>query len=130
MTAVTIFPMRCLEPTEVATSAASWEGLRGRKRRSIKKKKNKADASCSHVRFTWIDEMVRHPKILDAWRTCWGRIIPVLEHQLLPSRTPVNPGFVSWHHVRLLVSHLVRCLTRLELDVAGEHVSGCMKFIA
>jgi non-heme Fe2+,alpha-ketoglutarate-dependent halogenase len=41
----------------------------------------------SHVLFSWIDEMVRHPKILDAVEDLLGPH-PVLEHQLLHQGSP------------------------------------------
>lgn len=50
----------------------------------------------SHLLFTWLDEMIRHPGILDAVEDvigpdilCWGTSFFIKE--------PRNPGFVSWH---------------------------------
>jgi non-haem Fe2+, alpha-ketoglutarate-dependent halogenase len=50
----------------------------------------------SHLLFTWLNDLVRHPKILDAVEDvigpnilCWGSSFFIKE--------PHNPGFVSWH---------------------------------
>src|ERR1700760_257066 len=50
----------------------------------------------SHLLFTWLNDLVRHPRILDAVEDvigpnilCWGSSFFIKE--------PHNPGFVSWH---------------------------------
>jgi phytanoyl-CoA dioxygenase PhyH len=50
----------------------------------------------SHLLFTWLSDLVRHPAILDAVEDvigpnilCWGSSFFIKE--------PRNPGFVSWH---------------------------------
>jgi len=50
----------------------------------------------SHLLFTWLSDLVRHPRILDAVEDvigpdilCWGTTFFIKE--------PRNPGFVSWH---------------------------------
>ncbi|HEX9590293.1 MAG TPA: hypothetical protein VGA15_21425, partial [Bradyrhizobium sp.] len=50
----------------------------------------------SHVLFSWINELVRHPKILDAMEDllgpnilCWNTSFFIKEAH--------DPGFVSWH---------------------------------
>ena len=50
----------------------------------------------SHLLFTWLNDLVRHPAILDAVEDiigpnilCWGSSFFIKE--------PNNPGFVSWH---------------------------------
>lgn len=50
----------------------------------------------SHLLFTWLNELIRHPRILDAVEDiigpnilCWGSTFFIKE--------PRNPGFVSWH---------------------------------
>jgi len=49
-----------------------------------------------HLLFTWLDELIRHPRILDAVEDvigpdilCWGTSFFIKE--------PRNPAFVSWH---------------------------------
>jgi len=50
----------------------------------------------SHLLFTWLNDLVRHPRILDAVEDvigpnilCWGTSFFIKE--------PRNPSFVSWH---------------------------------
>src|SRR5579872_334608 len=50
----------------------------------------------SHLLFTWLNDLVRHPRILDAVEDiigpdilCWGTSFFIKEKR--------NPGFVSWH---------------------------------
>jgi non-haem Fe2+, alpha-ketoglutarate-dependent halogenase len=50
----------------------------------------------SHLLFTWLNDLIRHPRILDAVEDvigpdilCWGSSFFIKE--------PHNPGFVSWH---------------------------------
>ncbi len=50
----------------------------------------------SHLLFTWLNDVIRHPRILDAIEDvigpnilCWGSSFFIKE--------PRNPGFVSWH---------------------------------
>lgn len=50
----------------------------------------------SHLLFTWLNDLVRHPRILDAVEDivgpnilCWGSSFFIKEAR--------NPGFVSWH---------------------------------
>jgi non-haem Fe2+, alpha-ketoglutarate-dependent halogenase len=50
----------------------------------------------SHLLFTWLNELIRHPRILDAVEDiigpdilCWGSSFFIKEQR--------NPGYVSWH---------------------------------
>ncbi len=50
----------------------------------------------SHLLFTWLNDLIRHPRILDAIEDvigpdilCWGSSFFIKE--------PRNPGYVSWH---------------------------------
>src|SRR6201995_3162646 len=50
----------------------------------------------SHLLFTWLNDLIRHPRILDAIEDvigpnilCWGSSFFIKE--------PLNPSFVSWH---------------------------------
>ena len=50
----------------------------------------------SHLLFTWLNDLIRHPRVLDAVEDligpnilCWGSSFFIKE--------PRNPGFVSWH---------------------------------
>ena len=49
-----------------------------------------------HLLFTWLNELIRHPRILDAVEDvigpdilCWGTSFFIKEKR--------NPGYVSWH---------------------------------
>jgi len=84
-------PVRALDTDEAAavrhkleTHEASHGKLTGHQRHK------------SHLLFTWLDELIRHPRILDAVEDvigpnilCWGSSFFIKE--------PRNPGFVSWH---------------------------------
>lgn len=83
----------------------------------------------THLLFTWADELVRHPAILDAVEDligpdilCWTTNFFIKE--------PVNPGFVSWHQDSTywgLEPHDV--VTAWIAFTRSDLVSGCMKVI-
>ena len=84
----------------------------------------------SHVLFTWIDEMIRHPKILDAVEDvlgpnilCWNTSFFIKERH--------DPGFVSWHQDATYwgLSSADVATAWIAMSPANR-VSGCMKFIA
>lgn len=84
----------------------------------------------SHVLFSWIDEMIRHPKILDAVEDllgpdilCWNTSFFIKEAH--------DPGFVSWHqdatYWGLSSSDVATAWIAMS---PADKVSGCMKFVA
>lgn len=84
----------------------------------------------SHVLFAWIDEMVRHPRILDAVEDvlgpdilCWNTSFFIKEAR--------DPGFVSWHQDATYwgLSSADVMTVWVAMSPANK-VSGCMKFIA
>ena len=84
----------------------------------------------SHVLFSWIDEMIRHPKILDAIEDllgpdilCWNTSFFIKEAH--------DPGFVSWHQDATYwgLSSSDVATAWIAMSPANK-VSGCMKFIA
>jgi len=84
----------------------------------------------SHVLFTWIDQMIRHPKILDAVEDllgpdilCWNTSFFIKEAH--------DPGFVSWHQDATYwgLSSSDVATAWIAMSPANK-VSGCMKFIA
>ena len=84
----------------------------------------------SHVLFSWIDEMVRHPGILDAVEDvlgpdilCWNTSFFIKEAR--------DPGFVSWHQDATYwgLSSADVMTVWVAMSPANK-VSGCMKFIA
>src|SRR6201989_2530433 len=84
----------------------------------------------SHVLFPWINDMIRHPKILDAIEDilgpdilCWNTSLFIKEAR--------DPGFVSWHQDATywgLSSSDVA--TAWVATSPANKVSGCMKFVA
>jgi non-haem Fe2+, alpha-ketoglutarate-dependent halogenase len=84
----------------------------------------------SHVLFSWIDEMIRHPKILDAIEDvlgpnilCWNTSFFIKEAH--------DPGFVSWHQDATYwgLSSSDVATAWIAMSPANK-ISGCMKFIA
>jgi hypothetical protein len=84
----------------------------------------------SHVLFSWIDEMVRHPKILDAVEDllgpdilCWNTSFFIKEAR--------DPGFVSWHQDATYWGLSSSDVSTVWIAMSpANRVSGCMKFIA
>ena len=84
-------PVRVLSATEALTLRHQLEafeagsgGLQGKLRQK------------SHLLFTWLNQLIRHPRILDAVEDligpnilCWGTTFFIKEKR--------NPGYVSWH---------------------------------
>jgi Phytanoyl-CoA dioxygenase (PhyH) len=86
------FPIEALSASEVAGFRRRLEDYEAESGGPIKGEMRHR----SHVLFTWIDEMTRHPKILDAIEDvlgpdilCWNTSFFIKEAR--------DPGFVSWH---------------------------------
>ena len=87
-----LFPIPVLSPTEAAEyrhRLEAFEQQEGKPLRGALRHK-------SHLLFTWLWDLVRHPKILDAVEDilgpnlhCWSSSFFIKEAQ--------DPGFVSWH---------------------------------
>jgi ectoine hydroxylase-related dioxygenase (phytanoyl-CoA dioxygenase family) len=84
-------PLRVLSPAEAAALRSRLEAFEAGAGPLAGKLRHK-----SHLLFTWLNELVRHPRILDAVEDvigpdilCWGSSFFIKE--------PCNPGFVSWH---------------------------------
>src|SRR6266550_1385242 len=84
----------------------------------------------SHLVFTWLNDLVRHPKLLDPIEDvlgpnilCWSTSFFIKE--------PRDPGFVSWHqdatYWGLDSSDVATAWIAMS---PANKVSGCMKFIA
>ena len=84
----------------------------------------------SHVLFSWIDEMIRHPKILDAVEDllgpdilCWNTSFFIKEAH--------DPGFVSWHQDATYWGLSSSDVATVWVAMSpANRVSGCMKFVA
>ncbi len=83
----------------------------------------------SHLLFTWLNELIRHPRILDAVEDvlgpdllCWSSSFFIKE--------PRDPGFVSWHQDATYwgLSAPDVATVWLAFTPANE-INGCMKFV-
>ncbi len=119
------FPIDVLSPGEVADFRSKLEAYERQSGGPIKGEARHR----SHVLFTWVNEMVRHPKILDAVEDvlgpnilCWNTSFFVKE--------PRDPGFVSWHQDATYwgLSKPEVMTVWIAFSPANK-VSGCMKFI-
>jgi non-haem Fe2+, alpha-ketoglutarate-dependent halogenase len=86
-----IAPVPALSRTEAAALRASLEAFEAGAGVLSGKLRHKP-----HLLFTWLNDLVRHPRILDAVEDvigpdilCWGTSFFIKEKR--------NPGFVSWH---------------------------------
>ncbi len=120
------FPVNALSESEVAGFRKQLEDYEARTGGPIKGEMRHR----SHVLFTWINEMIRHPKILDSIEDllgpdilCWNTSFFIKE--------PHDPGFVSWHqdatYWGLDSSDVATAWIAMS---PANKVSGCMKFIA
>jgi non-haem Fe2+, alpha-ketoglutarate-dependent halogenase len=119
------FPVNVLSEAEVAEFRGKLEDYEAQAGGPIKGEMRHR----SHVLFTWINDMVRHPKILDAVEDvigpnilCWNTSFFIKEAH--------DPGFVSWHqdatYWGLSSSDVVTAW--LAMSPANK-ISGCMKFV-
>ncbi len=83
----------------------------------------------SHLLFTWLDDLIRHPRILDAVEDvlgpdilCWSSSFFIKE--------PHDPGFVSWHQDSTYWGLSAPDVTTVWLAFTpANDVNGCMKFV-
>ena len=83
----------------------------------------------SHLLFPWINELMRHPRVLDAIEDVLGPNLLVWSTSFF-IKEPHDPGFVSWHQDATYwgLSSPDVCTAWIALSPANK-VSGCMKFI-
>jgi non-haem Fe2+, alpha-ketoglutarate-dependent halogenase len=119
------FPVDVLSQAEVADFRGRLEAYEARSGGPIKAEMRHR----SHVLFPWINDMIRHPKILDAVETvlgpdilCWNTSFFIKEAH--------DPGFVSWHqdatYWGLSASDVVTAWVAMS---PANKTSGCMKFV-
>lgn len=119
------FPVDVLTPAEVAGFRRELEAYEKNSGGPI----SGAMRHRSHVVFTWVNEMVRHPKVLDAVEDvlgpdilCWNTSFFVKE--------PHDPGFVSWHQDATYWGLSTPDVMTVWIAFSpANKVSGCMKFI-
>jgi non-haem Fe2+, alpha-ketoglutarate-dependent halogenase len=85
-------PIRVMPAEEAGALRRALEGFEARAGRQLAGKLRHK----SHLLFTWLNDLVRHPRILDAVEDvigpdilCWGSSFFIKEAR--------NPAFVSWH---------------------------------
>src|SRR5262245_18038208 len=84
----------------------------------------------SHLLFPWINELMRHPRVLDAVEDVLGPDLLVWSTSFFIKEAR-DPGFVSWHQDATYwgLSSPDVCTAWIALSPANK-VSGCMKVIA
>jgi len=120
------FPIPALDSSEVAEFRRKLEDYEAQSGGPIKAEMRHR----SHVLFTWIDEIVRHPKILDAVEDvlgpdilCWNTSFFIKEAR--------DPGFVSWHQDATYWGLSSSDVATVWIAISpANKISGCMKFIA
>ena len=118
-------PLRAMEPDEMAVLRAQYDALCAREGGMLSKRTNQKP----HLLVTWLDELVRHPRILDAVEDVIGPNILCWASGFFhkPAR---NPGFVSWHqdstYWGLSSPDVVTAWVAFE---ASTPISGCMRVI-
>lgn len=120
------FPIDVLTPAEVADFRGKLEAYERASGGPIKGEMRHR----SHVLFTWVNDLVRHPRILDAVEDVFGPDILCWNTSFF-IKEPRDPGFVSWHQDATYwgLSSPDVMTVWVALSPANK-VSGCMKFIA
>jgi ectoine hydroxylase-related dioxygenase (phytanoyl-CoA dioxygenase family) len=114
-----------MDPNEMAVLRAQYDALCAREGGALSKRTNQKP----HLLVTWLDELVRHPRILDAVEDVIGPNILCWASGFFhkPAR---NPGFVSWHqdstYWGLSSPDVVTAWVAFE---ASTPISGCMRVI-
>lgn len=118
-------PLRAMDPNEMAVLRAQYDTLCAREGGALSKRTNQKP----HLLVTWLDELVRHPRILDAVEDVIGPNILCWASGFFhkPAR---HPGFVSWHqdstYWGLSSPDVVTAWVAFE---ASTPISGCMRVI-
>ncbi len=90
-----LFPIDCLTAAEVQYFRGRLEAFEREQGDTFGRLPNLV-RSKSHLLFTWMDELVRHPKVLDAVESLIGPNI-LLYHLTSWLKEPNDPAHVSWH---------------------------------
>ena len=89
------FPIDCLTEQEVRYFRRQLEGFEREQGDTFGKLPNLV-RSKSHLLFTWMDELVRHPNVLDAVESVIGPNI-LIYHLTSWLKEPNDRAHVSWH---------------------------------
>lgn len=90
-----LFPVDCLSAAEVRYFRGRLEAFEREQGDTFGKLPNLV-RSKSHLLFTWMDELVRHPIVLDAVESIIGPNI-LIYHLTSWLKEPNDPAHVSWH---------------------------------
>ena len=90
-----LFPVDCLTPEEVRHYRNRLEDFEREQGDTFGRLPDLV-RSKSHLLFTWMDELVRHPKVLDAVESVIGPNI-LIYHLTSWLKEPNDPAHVSWH---------------------------------
>ena len=119
------FPIDVLSASEVAECRRQLEGYEARAGGPI----SGGMRHRSHVLFPWINDVIRHPKILDAVEDVFGPNILCWNTSFF-IKEPRDPGFVSWHQDATYWGLSTPDVMTVWLALSpANKVSGCMKFI-
>jgi chlorinating enzyme len=120
------FPIQALTQAEVKDFRGKLEAYEAQSGGPIKGEMRHR----SHVLFTWINDVIRHPRILDAVEDVFGPNILCWNTSFF-IKEPRDPGYVSWHQDATYwgLSSPDVMTVWIALSPANK-VSGCMKFIA
>ena len=90
-----VFPVDCLTGEEVAYYRGRLEAFEREQGDTFGNLPNLVKSK-SHLLFTWMDELVRHPKVLDAVESLIGPNI-LIYHLTSWLKEPGDGAHVSWH---------------------------------
>jgi hypothetical protein len=90
-----LFPIDCLTADEVRHFRGRLEAFEREQGDTFGRLPDLV-RSKSHLLFTWMDELVRHPKVLDAVESLIGPDI-LIYHLTSWLKEPNEPSHVSWH---------------------------------
>jgi hypothetical protein len=119
-------PVDVLSPKEVAAARGQLEAYEAKSGGPIKGEMRHK----SHLLFPWINDLMRHARVLDAVEDLLGPNLLVWSTSFFIKEAR-DPGFVSWHQDATYwgLSSPDVCTAWIALSPANK-VSGCMKFIA
>jgi ectoine hydroxylase-related dioxygenase (phytanoyl-CoA dioxygenase family) len=121
------FPVRALSPEQTQAYRAKLEAAEAQLGTSLMKTsyRNKP-----HLVFTWADELIRHPRILDTVEDILGPNLLVWSSSLFMKQAH-DPSFISWHQDSTYwgLSHPDVVTAWVALSVSHA-ANGCMRVAA
>jgi hypothetical protein len=120
------FPIDVLSPLqtqELRSALEAYEAKTGGPIRAEMRHK-------SHLVFTWLNDLIRRPELLDPVEDVIGRNILCWSTSFF-IKEPQDPGFVSWHQDATYWGLNKPDVTTLWLAITpANKMNGCMKFVA